>query len=139
MDRNSYNPKRRIEDAPDRAYLGDLLGRLRYGGNPEHKRNPGDFGLVMSTTKRPDASLCDAVDITTVAAALAELQKGVDAGLISRQKRGDFPQNIWVVHESGLVLEAQLENQGLGTYHGYPMDPADPFVAKIREAVERHV
>ncbi len=48
-------------------------------------------------------------------------------GLISVQTRGQFPQNIWSVTESGCPLEAQLENQELGTYHGYPMPSTDPF------------
>ena len=44
----TYNTKRQLADLrhwpPLR--LEQLGQRLNYGGNPEHKRNPGDFGLT---------------------------------------------------------------------------------------------
>jgi hypothetical protein len=54
--------------------------------------------------------------------------------LISEQRRGDFPQNIWSVTERGIVLEAQLDNQDTGTYHGYPVPEADPFRQAVLQA-----
>ncbi|MCY4261041.1 MAG: hypothetical protein OXC91_12375 [Rhodobacteraceae bacterium] len=43
-----FNPKRRLA-SPD-TYTGtELVGlakAVKYSGNPEHKRNPGDFGLT---------------------------------------------------------------------------------------------
>jgi hypothetical protein len=45
--------------------------------------------------------------------------------LISEQKRGDFPQNIWAVTSDGIPLEAQLTNEVQGVYHGYPMPSSD--------------
>ncbi|MBF0153560.1 MAG: hypothetical protein HQL64_07455 [Magnetococcales bacterium] len=51
-----YNPKRRLrpssETPGEREYLERLAGQIGYGGNPEHKKNPGDFGL----------SVCFAID-----------------------------------------------------------------------------
>jgi len=48
--RQGYNDKRKISAAPvskdDRAKLEELAGRKQYGGNPEHKKNPGDFNLT---------------------------------------------------------------------------------------------
>ncbi len=47
-----------------------------------------------------------------------------------------FPKNVWVVTEDGIPLEAQLENQETGVYHGYPMPLDDPFREKVLERWE---
>ena len=52
-------------------------------------------------------------------------------GLISEQERGTLPQLIWAGSEDGIPLEAQLENENLGTYHGYPTQRADPLSAAV--------
>lgn len=122
------NPKRRIQRDPSPQALKDLASRVKYGGNPYHKRNPGDFKLTPPALPQPDKTLCDLADITTKREALRLLKSGVQKGLVSRQTRGGFPQNIWAVREEdSFVFEAQLENQGLGTYHGYPMSSNDDF------------
>ncbi|MEI9893270.1 MAG: hypothetical protein WDN28_05035 [Chthoniobacter sp.] len=124
--RKSFNPKRRIASAPIGAHLENLATQVRYGGNPEHKRNPGDFGLTSPASPRLDKTLCDEAGIFNRAVALELLREGVRRGLVSQ--RGDaYPQNIWAVSEDGIPLEAQLENPANGTYHGYPMPEADPF------------
>ena len=45
-----FNPKRKLLSPAEVevrvAELRALASRARYGGNPEHKKNPGDFGLV---------------------------------------------------------------------------------------------
>ena len=41
--------------------------------------------------------------------------------------QGTFPKNIWAVTDDGIPLEAQLENQAQGTYHGYPLTSNDDF------------
>jgi hypothetical protein len=130
--RRRFNLKREIVDPrPAAVELKALSDRIGYGGNPEHKRNPGDFGLTPPSAPRADKTLCDEAGILARAAALAALREGVRKGLISRATRGDFPQNIWSVTKNGLPLEAELENREVGTYHGYPMPENDPF----REAV----
>ena len=45
---NQFNPKRRLlqPSAEDVERLCVLAEKVVYGGNPEHKRNPGDFGLT---------------------------------------------------------------------------------------------
>lgn len=104
---------------------------MRYGGNPEHKRNPGDFGLIPPAVPRADKTLCDAVAAFSKRIALRYLHDGIRKGLMSVQTRGDFPQNIWAVTDTGEPLEAQLENSALGAYHGYPMLETDPFREEV--------
>lgn len=136
--RQRFNRKREITDPPlsaaERAALAERVG---YGGNPEHKRNPGDFGLIPPSAPRADKTLCDAVTIFSRSAALAALREGVRRGLVSRATRGSFPQNIWSVTADGVPLEAQLENREMGTYHGYPMSENDDFRATILGAWNR--
>jgi hypothetical protein len=127
--RTAFNPKRRLcTDAQldqRRHTLEEFAKRARYTGNPEHKRNPGDFGLDPPSSPRPGKTLCDLVAIHTQAAALALLQAGLRKGLISAQERGGWPQNVWAVTADGEPLEAQLAGDGI--YHGYPMPQDDPF------------
>jgi hypothetical protein len=131
--RRVFNPKRRICDETEaRARLEALhdAGALpSYGGNPEHKRSPGDFGLDPASSSRPGKTLCDAVRIHTRARALELLSEGFSRGLFSVQARGLWPQNVWAVTDEGDPLEAQLE--GEGRYHGYPMPDGDPFREEV--------
>lgn len=130
--RQRFNRKREIADPPPPAAERTALAeRVFYAGNPEHKRNPGDFGLIPPSAPRADKTLCDAANIFSRSAALAALREGVRRGLVSRALRGSFPQNIWSITPDGIPLEAQLENREAGTYHGYPMPENDDF----REAV----
>lgn len=129
--RKSFNPKRVIDDSVNPDKLDELQGKVRYGGNPEHKRNPGDYGLTPPSSPRADKMLCDGVSIFKRRKALSLLKKGIAQGAISVQIRNGFPQNIWSMTEDGIPLEAQLENSLKGTYHGYPVSPNDPFRFKI--------
>ncbi len=139
--RRSYNPKRQLLSARDaieaRAFLNGLGLRATYKGNPEHKRNPGDFGLTPSSCPRPDKTLCDGVGIWSRADATQLLRQGFELGLVSKQRRNTWPQNVWMTTNEGEILEAQLENQDTGSYHGYPMPSNDPFreivVARLKE------
>jgi hypothetical protein len=127
--RKVFNPKRRLcTDAQldgKRHLLEDLAKRARYSGNPEHKRNPGDFGLDPPSSPRPGKTLCDVVEIHTRAAAVALLRTGLRKGTFSVQERNGWPQNVWAITADGEPLEAQLEGEGV--YHGYPMPQDDPF------------
>ncbi|MBF0625130.1 MAG: hypothetical protein HQL82_10025 [Magnetococcales bacterium] len=139
--RTTFNPKRKLRSSKDteneRLYLATLAERVRYGGNPEHKRNPGDFGLDPPSNPRLDKPLCDSVDIVSLRAAMELLREGVRRGLISDRELGEWPKNIWAVSDDGIPLEAQIENAGQGTYHGYPMPNTDPFRDKILERWQR--
>lgn len=130
--RKRFNPKRAIDEAPEEVDLDRLAERVQYGGNPEHKRNPGDFGLTPPAIPRPDKSLCDEVQITRRTVALHILRRGIQRGLVSVQRVGDLPQNIWSMTDDEVPVEAQLENRTTATYHGYPMPEADPFSESVR-------
>jgi len=110
---------------------------MSYGGNPEHKRNPGDFGLTPPAQPRPDKTLCDEVRIFERSVALEYLRHGVERGLVSESWTGDWPQNIWAMTVDGRALEAQIENAQLGTYHAYPLPESDPFVSEVRKRWEQ--
>jgi hypothetical protein len=131
--RTTYNPKRRVRNLPqnneDVLFLNNLSLAATYRGNPEHKKNPGDFDLTppSSNGDRVDKSLCDGTGIFKVAEAEALLKLAIREGFVSVQFRGDWPQNVWLVTDDGHPLEAQLSNQAIGQYHAYPLEIADPF------------
>lgn len=87
---NKYNAKRRLlpwdEFLESRTELDQLARRVQYGGNPEHKRAPGDFGLTPSASPRPGKTLCDGVGIFRRAIALDLLKQGLAKGLVSAHK-----------------------------------------------------
>jgi hypothetical protein len=130
--RRGYNPKRRL--APTGSWPTEVLGELakvvRYGGNPEHKSKPSDFCLHPPANPRPGKTLSDKVREFTKAEALELLRDGVKRGMVSVQPRGRWPQNVWSVQEDE-PFEAQLENQDLAVYHGYPMPSDDDFRALV--------
>ncbi|MDD4887063.1 MAG: hypothetical protein PHO64_09085 [Thiomonas sp.] len=113
------------------ALLGELANRARYGGNPEHKKTPGDFGLTPPSDPRQGKSLCDAAKIFKRDEAEKLLREGLRNGLVSDRMAGEWPKNVWSVTEDGLAMEAQLENPDLGSYHGYPMPETDPLSLEV--------
>lgn len=99
---------------------------VRYSGNPEHKKNPGDFGLTPPSAPRRGKSLCDDVGIWKRSVALGWLRESLVKGAVeARWDDEGWPKTLWAVTCEGYVLEAQYERGG--TYHGYPMPEADPF------------
>jgi hypothetical protein len=127
MPRESFNPKGALHDAAmlSPAQVDYWAEAARYSGNPEHKRNPGDFGLTPPAAARIGKTLCDKVGIFSRNTALDLLREGLRRGLVSRQQRDGWPQNVWAITPAGEPLEAQLE--GDGVYHGCPMPENDPF------------
>ena len=127
-----YNPKRRLASLGTHAEpeLAMLAESVRYSGNPEHKRNPGDFGLTPPAQPRRGKTLCDTVGIFTRANALRYLRLGLKRGAVSEQFVDGWPKIIWAVTKDGMPLEAQRD--GTGSYHGYPMPPEDPMAAEIK-------
>ena len=130
-----HNPKRRIVDvAPYSEELVSLAARVRYIGSGHHKRFPGDYQLVPPLQPRRDADLCDLTEefrAINKRGAETLLKAGVSLGIVSGQIRGRFPQNVWALTETGGAFEAELDNQELGTYHGYPMGANDPFAQTV--------
>lgn len=125
--RRDYNTKRRIKIDVDASAL---VARVSYGGNPEHKRSPGDFNLTPPALPWADASKCDDAGIFDRETALRYLRSGMQRGLVSERWPSEFPQNVWAVSDDGIALEAELENPELGTYHGYPLLD-DPFREEV--------
>ena len=118
-----------------------LADKVRYGGNPEHKRNPGDFGLTPPAAPRRGKSLCDDAGVFRRRDALKLLQEGLITGLIDHRWRADdWPPLVWAVTAEGIPMEAQYqqEYQQGGAYHGYPMPAADPLRDAIAEAWRSH-
>lgn len=128
-----FNPKRKMLQVEhcDFKSLDELASQAKYGGNPEHKRNPGDFGLTPPSGPRPGKSLCDSVQIFTKQEALELLRKGIENGLVSDRFEGQWPKNVWSVMQDETPLEAQLESAEQGAYHGYPMQAEDPFCEEV--------
>jgi hypothetical protein len=136
--RKSFNLKRFFAEGLESTDLNRWMAQATYGGNPEHKRNPGNFGLTPPASPRRDKTLCDGANIFQKRVATFLLKEGIRLGLVSGQTRQGFPQNVWAVTNQGMPLEAQLENPANGTYHGYPMPDDDPFrdvvIARWKEA-----
>lgn len=137
MKKRKVNPKRRLRVDPRGqvellGVLSALSQRARYGGNPDHKRSPGDFGLTPPSNPRTSKSLCDDAGITTRAEAERLLRRGIELGLVSEQERGGWPQNVWAVAANDTAVEAMLDNEQQGTYHGYPMLSDDPLADEVR-------
>jgi hypothetical protein len=99
LKRRTFNPKRRIctkqEFQSLQGVLSMLLEKAHYRGNPEHKRNPGDFGLTPASAPRPGKTLCDEVQIFSRTEALRLLREGLRRGMFSPQERNGWPQNVW--------------------------------------------
>jgi len=136
-----FNPKRKLltlAQAQERTdELGRLADRALYGGNPEHKKNPGDFGLIPPSDPRQGKSLCDVAKIFKREEAKALLQVGFRSGLVSDRMIGDWPKNVWAVTSDGFAIEAQRENATRGVYHGYPLPETDPMSQEVRRRWER--
>lgn len=130
---NQYNPKRRFlkVSSEELSSFRELSEKVAYGGNPEHKKNPGDFGLTPPSDPRCGKSLCDVANIIERAVACGLLREGLSRGLVSDRSINGWPKNVWAVTQDGVPLEAQLENPTVGVYHGYPMPSSDPFAAEV--------
>lgn len=130
MRKRKYNPKRRIIQVIDESRRQWLSEAVVYGGNPAHKRHPGDFGLNPPAQPRLNKTLCDGTQVN-LQTAMRLLRTGARLGLVSIREQNGFPQNIWAVSPNGIALEAQLDNAETATYHGYPMGPGDPLATEV--------
>jgi hypothetical protein len=131
--RRGYNPKRKLAAADfwTAEERKKRTAKVRYGGNREHKLNPGDYALGPSINPRPGKTLCDANGPFPKTKAEDLLKKGISKGMISEQVRNGWPQNVWAVSEDNEAFEAQLENADSGVYHGYPMPQDDDFRSTV--------
>lgn len=136
---NRYNPKRKLQPP---EYWSERERKRRskeasYGGNPEHKSSPGDYGLSPPCSPRPGKTLCDKGREFPKERAEQLLRAGLERGMISRQVNGSWPQNVWAISQDGEVFEGQLENRAIGAYHGYPMPEDDDFRTTVIEEWNR--
>ena len=133
-----FNPKRRLRpwsgEDDDIHYGASLAKKVRYTGNPAHKRDPGDFNLTPPAASRKNATLCDDAGVFKHREAIRLLKDGAKNGLVDSRSDGEFPLLIWSVRQDGVVFEAELENCVRGDYHGYPMPLRDPFRTEVLQA-----
>ena len=133
--RRKLSTKRRLCAVPisamDMGELSVLAGKAFYGGNPAHKRNPGDFGLTPPSAPREGKTLCDGIGLARRADAEALLREGLRRGLVSVQRRNGWPQNVWAAYRGNFPVEAMLGNPETGEYHGYPMLSYDPLYYEV--------
>ena len=111
--------------------LSELAQTVMHGGNPEQKKDSGNFCLTLPTCPRLGKSLCDVAGIFHRTVACDLLKEGLLKDLVSDRDTNGWPMNIWAVSKSGVPLEAQLENPILGIYHGYPMPESDPLASEV--------
>lgn len=128
-----FNPKKRIarSGTHDPEQLCRLAEAVTYTGNPEHKRNPRDFGLTPPAQPRRGKTLCDIAGIFTAAEALEYLQNGLRRAAVSEIWIGEWPKLIWAVTGNGVAMEAQRDCDG--SYHGYPLPEGDPMAAEVKK------
>lgn len=116
----------------------ELSKTCSYGGNLEHKRNPGDYNLTPPINPRPGKTLCDGLGQILKVEAERLLAEGFAKGMIREHKNAHgWPKNVWAVSENGQAFEAQLENPAQGVYHGYPMPENDPLRVTVLEEWRR--
>jgi hypothetical protein len=133
--RDEFNPKRRLKElaSADQDHLAEIAKTVRYTGNAEHKRSPGDFGLTPPASPRRGKTLCDTIELFERSIAVNLLKMGLMRGLVDqRWAEETWPKLIWAVTENDEPVEAQHE-QG-GAYHGYPLPSNDPMYDKILKA-----
>lgn len=114
-----------------------LRANTRYEGNPQHKRNPQDFGLTPPASPRRDATLCDEAGQIKLARAVDLLALAIDNGLVSEvSAAGDYPKQMWA-YDGEYVFEAMYTSGVAGAYHGYPIRQSDPLFEAVVEAWAR--
>ena len=108
-----------------------------YRPSPYHKSKSSGPGLPAIPSPRPDKTICDGPTAEGSQDAAELLKSAFRRGMVSRQRRGSWPQNVWAVDDEGMVYEAQLGNLETGEYHGYPMKQDDGFTSFIGEEWKR--
>lgn len=74
--------------------------------------------------------------VNTLKACRGLLDEAIRRGMVSDQKRGAWPQNVWGVDPAGEVYQANLTNRDTGEYHGYPLRGEDSFLEYLRSEWE---
>ena len=108
-----------------------MAERARYRPSEYHKARSAASRGSTARAPRPDKTICDGHRRSECPDARSLLRAGFRCGMVSEQRRGDWPQNVWAVDDDGIAYEAQLTNLEVGEYHGYPMVRADSFTRFI--------
>lgn len=113
--------------------------KIRYKGNPRHKKSPRRFGLEGNVKPYNRKALCDVVSVKTAGEAIGLLKEGIRRKLISlpdpRPYELKWPKCIWAVKDD-IVLEAR--HTGNGVYHGYPELSTQALGKIVKELWERN-
>src|SRR5690554_5440121 len=100
--RRTHNPKKRMRGIPatetERAQLQEIARQVRYVGNPDHKCNPGDYGLEPPSRPRMGKSLCDVLGTLLRVEAQDLLQQSIEQGCVSEREENGFPRIVWAIH-----------------------------------------
>jgi len=119
--RQSNNPKRRIEPVGSLTEKDkeSLLAVLLYVGSALHKQKPSNYGFHPPVNPRAHKSLCDDKRSVPLEEARFLFQAGIQKGMVSIYRQGDFPKYVWSVDGQGEVYEAKLGSDG---FHGYRLN-----------------
>ncbi len=104
-----------------------LKQNARYTGSAHHKRTPADYRFNPPTSPRPSKSLCEAASSVLLAAAQELFLRGIDLGMVSTYREGDYPKYVWAVDENTTAYEAVI-SKGSNKYHGYALGSDDRFI-----------
>ena len=124
-----------VEWPPDGATADELALRVTYVGNPIHKTYPSPAG---PPALRADEAKCDEYRKRDWPKLTDALRQAIRSHCVG-QFRGGFPGRAWVFIND-ILHEAKLTGQGLGEYHGFPInDPAQYPEPKERLETAPHV
>jgi hypothetical protein len=136
----SYETPVKPDNSPYTEEDMDLFaGKIRYEGNPRHKKSPGSFGLESTVKPYHRKALCDVVSVKTSREAIWLLKEGIRRKLVSlpdpRPYELKWPKCIWAVKDD-IVLEAR--HTGNGVYHGYPELSTQALGKIVKELWEKN-
>lgn len=98
----------------------DVAQRVELRGNTEHKTYLSAFGPPANFS---DKTKCDRYREEDWPKLVEALRRAIESRSVG-SFRGDFPSRAWV-WINDVLHEARLENQALGHYHGFPLDPPE--------------
>ena len=119
-----------LPDLPANAAMIEAEPKVRYEGNPAHKRYPSKWGAAGL---RSDKSECPtALSPSEVARVMpVALQKAIAAKQCYHADGDRWPRVVWgrsAFQDNGgleveLVWEARVTNPAVPSYHAYPVTP----------------
>ena len=108
----------------DAATADSVASRVSYQPNGKHKAYASPEGRW--TYIRSSASKCDKIPEEAWPMLTELLRTAIEKECVSRNFRGGFPARAWA-YLNGKLHEARLDNQGMGTYHAFPLEYEEQF------------